>query len=185
MFALAALSGPLPKGGVVLVALLAAGALLASRPRDRAVATGGALVLAPVLLLADIWHSPQLHVVHRHPLYVAVAAVVAVAALVAAALAVSRRPWLLGPLAIVALPFRIPIQAGGTTSNLLVPLYAVVGVGALALVWRGLRDRALGDAAGEPTIAPSSDGPLSGTPRWQLDAPRAGGAPGWVARLLA
>ena len=44
-------------------------ALLAERglgPRVRAMAMLGALVLAPVLLLADIWSSPQLNIVHRH-----------------------------------------------------------------------------------------------------------------------
>jgi hypothetical protein len=46
----------LPKTGVVLVALLAAWAMLARDPRSRAGAMLGALVLAPVLLLADIWH---------------------------------------------------------------------------------------------------------------------------------
>ena len=44
----------------------------------------GALVLAPVLLLSDIWSSPQLHIVHRHPLEAVVGAVVVVAALVVA-----------------------------------------------------------------------------------------------------
>ena len=68
VIAFAALTGPLPKLGVVVVAMLAAGALLARERRARAAAMLGALVLAPVLLLADIWHSPQLRVVHRHPL---------------------------------------------------------------------------------------------------------------------
>ena len=35
-------------------------------------------------------------------------------------------------LALAALPFRIPVQAGGSTANLLVPLYVVIGAGALA-----------------------------------------------------
>ncbi len=86
----------------------------------------GALVLAPVLLLIDIWHSPQLSIVHRHPAVAAAGALVILAVVGALAVAVLRRPWLFALLAIVALPFRIPIQAGGTTSNLLVPLYGVV-----------------------------------------------------------
>jgi putative inorganic carbon (hco3(-)) transporter len=39
---------------------------------------------------------------------------------------------------LVALPFRIPIQAGGTTANLLVPLYFVVAVGSVAFVFQSL-----------------------------------------------
>ena len=35
-------------------------------------------------------------------------------------------------LALAALPFRVPVQAGGSTANLLVPLYVVIGAGALA-----------------------------------------------------
>src|SRR5258708_39193613 len=59
--------------GVIVVALLAATAvLLAGRPalvRLRAAAILAALVLTPVLLIADIWHSPQLHPLRHHPLY--------------------------------------------------------------------------------------------------------------------
>ena len=92
MTAIAALTGPLPKAGVVVVALLAAWALLATEPRSRATAIAGALLLAPVLLLGEIWHSPQLHLVHHHPLYAAVGGVIGVAAVVAVALVILRRP---------------------------------------------------------------------------------------------
>jgi putative inorganic carbon (hco3(-)) transporter len=139
----AALSGPTPKAGVVVVALLAAWALLASEPRARATAMVGALVLSPVLLLADIWHSPQLSLVHRHPVYAAGGALIAVALIVVAGLLIVRWPALLGVLALIALPFRIPISAGGTTSNLLVPLYLVVASGAVAFIvvaWRDERE---------------------------------------------
>jgi O-antigen ligase len=130
--AFAALTGPLPKAGVVLVALFAAWALLAGDARGRAAGIVGALALAPVLLLADIWHSPQLSVVHRHPLFVLVGAAVALAVVIVVGVLLASRAWLLGPLAVIALPFRVPIQAGGTTSNLLVPLYFVVACGSIA-----------------------------------------------------
>jgi putative inorganic carbon (hco3(-)) transporter len=141
----AALSGPVPKLGVVAVALLAAAALLLRGPRGKAVAMLGALILAPVLLLADIWHSPQLSVVHRHPLFALAGAIVALAVVGALGYVIHRRPALLAALAVVALPFRIPISAGGSTSNLLVPLYLVVASGSLAYIvsaLRGPRDRA-------------------------------------------
>jgi putative inorganic carbon (HCO3(-)) transporter len=165
---LAALSGPLPKAGVVAVAVVVAIALLHPEPRARAWATLAALLLAPALLLADIWHSPQLSIVHRHP---AVAAAVGVAGLlVVAALAVAiwRRPSLLAPLVLLALPFRIPIAAGGTTSNLLVPLYLVVGAGALAFIVPTLR------GGGASLAASSADGLADEPP-----------PVGWVERLLA
>ncbi len=74
----------------------------------------------------------------------AVAAAIAVVGLLAvAALAVLiwRRPSLLVLLVLLALPFRIPIAAGGTTSNLLVPLYLVVGAGSLAFIVPALAGR--------------------------------------------
>jgi putative inorganic carbon (hco3(-)) transporter len=137
-----ALGGPLPKLGVVAAAILAAVAMLHRDTRVQALAILGALVLAPVLLLADIWHSPQLGIVHRHPLVAAVGALIALAAVVGAAWVLSRRPALLAGAVIVALPFRIPIAAGGVTSNLLVPLYFVVAAGSLSFVVDALRGRA-------------------------------------------
>jgi putative inorganic carbon (HCO3(-)) transporter len=134
-----ALSGPLPKLGVVAVAVLAAVVMLHPDARVQAVAMLGALVLAPVLLLGDIWHSQQLSVVHRHPAAAAVGALLALVALAGAALVVRRRSVLLPGAVILALPFRIPIQAGGTSANLLVPLYFVVAAGALAFIGGALR----------------------------------------------
>jgi O-antigen ligase len=157
VIAFAALSGPLPKAGIVVVAALVAVALLGRSVRVRAAAMLASLALAPVLLLADIWHSPQLGVVHRHPLVALVGALAALAALGVVAVMVARRPALLAALAIVALPFRVPISAGGTTSNLLVPLYFVVAAGSLAYIVPVLRDGGCDD---EP-------------------------AAGWVERLLA
>ncbi len=167
MIAVAALSGPLPKLGVVAVAALTAVVLVLPGGRLRAAAMLGALLLAPVLLLAAIWHSPQLAQVHHHPLRAAVVAVIGVLAVGGLAVLIYRRLWLLAPLVVLTLPFRIPISAGGTTSNLLVPLYVVVGAGTLAFLgldlwpgrWRG---------------QPRDDGALE-----------VASATGWVERLLA
>ena len=86
VIAFAALTGPLPKAGVVAVAALAAVVLLARDRRVRALAMLGALALSPLLLLTDIWNSPQLHIVHRHPLEAVLGAAVAIAALAGAVL---------------------------------------------------------------------------------------------------
>ncbi len=144
----AALTGPLPKTGVIVVAALTAGVLLARDPRTRALAFAGALALAPVLLLADIWSSPQLRLVHRHPLPAALVVIVALGLVIALAVAITRRPWLLGVLAVAALPFRVPIEAGGTTSNLLVPLYLVVAAGSLSFIAEAWHGRAEENSAG-------------------------------------
>ena len=142
MLVYGALGGPLPRLGVIAAAVLAAVVMLHRDQRVQALAMLGALVLAPILLLADIWHSPQLNVVHRHPLVAMAGGVVALGAVAVAAWVVARRPALFAGAVIVALPFRIPIQAGGTTSNLLVPLYFVIAAGALAFVITALRGRA-------------------------------------------
>jgi putative inorganic carbon (HCO3(-)) transporter len=132
---IAALSGPLPKLGVIAAALLAGWVILATDHQQRAWAMLGALVLAPVLLLADIWSSPQLRIVHRHPLEAVVAAAAIVVVLVFVAAVLVRQPGWLAPLAMLALPFRVPISISGTTSNLLVPLYFVVAAGSLAWIF--------------------------------------------------
>lgn len=62
------------------------------------------------------------------------AAICAAASLVIAALVplLRRRPDLLAPIAVLALPFRVPIATAGRTVNLLIPLYVVVAAGVLA-----------------------------------------------------
>jgi O-antigen ligase len=166
-----ALSGPLPKLGVVAVALLAAEAMLHRDARIQALATLGALVLSPVLLLADIWHSPQLSIVHRHPLVAVLGAILALGAVAAAALVVRRRPALLACAVLIALPFRIPIHAGNKTSNLLVPLYFVIAAGAIAFIVTALR--------GSTSVgAPETDGSDAG--RGVASSPAR-----WLERLLA
>ncbi|QEC46888.1 hypothetical protein FSW04_04300 [Baekduia soli] len=123
------MDAPVP---LILCALLAAGAVLLPGVRLRALATLGALVLAPVLLVSDIWDTDQVRPLRDHP-SVAVAGVAAgVVVLAALAVLFARRPPAFPIAAAAAIPFRVPIASGGSTANLLVPLYVVVGAGALA-----------------------------------------------------
>jgi putative inorganic carbon (HCO3(-)) transporter len=167
---IAALSGPLPKVGVIAAAALVAVVLVHPVARGRAAAMLAALALAPTLLLAEIWHSPQLGLVHRHPLEAALLAIAGLVVVGTLAALIWRRPWLIAPLALVALPFRIPIAAGETTANLLVPLYVVVGGGALASIARTLRGR---------SVSGAERSPRDGVVRWQPAVVR------WLERLLA
>ena len=178
MSAVAAIAGPLPKAGVVVVAVLTALALIAGDRRQRAGLMLGAVVLAPVLLLAEIWHSPQLRLVHRHPLPALVGAVIAITLLALAARWLVRRPAAFALLAITALPFRVPIQAGGATSNLLVPLYLVVAAGSLAYIVPVLLGRAREPGGGTDA---SGGGDSARDPAAGLDPP----AIRLVERLLA
>ena len=118
--------------GMVIAAALASGAVLGRTVRGRAWAMLGALVLTPVLLVAEIWESPQIESVRDRGALALVAAVVGLAAMGALAFLFARRPAVLGVAAVAALPFRVPVESGGSTANLLVPLYVVIGAGALA-----------------------------------------------------
>ena len=101
----------------------------------------GALALTPVLLVLSIWNAPQLDVVREHPaITLAGGALVALAIVIPLALLVTRNKAFLPLAALVALPFRIPIEAGGETANLLVPLYLVIAAGALAWAVPRVRD---------------------------------------------
>jgi O-antigen ligase len=129
---LAVLAGPWPRVGVIAVAALAAATMLTRSDERRAWSMLGALLLAPVLLLDDVWHSAQLQFIHHHPAEVAVGGALILVVLAAAAYLVHRIPWLVAPLTALTVPFRIPITSGGTTNNLLVPLYFVIAASALA-----------------------------------------------------
>ncbi len=144
------------KLGVIAVALLAAVAVLARPPRiserQRALAMLAMLVLTPALLLADIWHTSQLTHLRDHPAEAGAAVVAGVIVVLALAVSMHKEPRAFPLLAIFALPFRLPIATGGSTSNLLIPLYLVVGAGALAYLTPRLRKRSEHPERGGPVL---------------------------------
>ncbi len=117
---------------LIIVALLAAATLVAPSPRLRAWAMLGALAIAPVILVFHIDHTDQFQTLTDSPGLAVAAGVAAVVAVGVLAWVMARHPAVLPVLAVAALPFRVPIAVGGSTANLLVPLYAVVAAGALA-----------------------------------------------------
>jgi len=164
------------KLGVIAVAVLAAVAVLDARRRSPAMLA--ALVLTPVLLVADIWHTTQLTHLRHHPAEAAVAVVLGAAVVLALALLVHRQPRALPLLAVCALPFRLPIATGGSTSNLLIPLYLVIGAGVLAYALPRLRGAAdvgiatttngVGPPCGDAVPrAPGRDGAALDVSPWQ------------------
>jgi hypothetical protein len=72
---------------------------------------------------------------HGHHRVLAAAAVFGAIAAVGGAWVVLRVPWLLAVLTLACVPARIPVHVGSTQANLLLPLYAVVVVAAIALAW--------------------------------------------------
>jgi hypothetical protein len=170
------LSDVLASLGLIAAALAAASAILLPAGRPRSLAMLAALVLFPVLILGDQWHSHQIADLRDDPTRFILLGGLAVAVSVALACAFRRWPILL-PLAIVAaLPFRIPLHAGGDTANLLVPLYLVISGGVLTTLLPG------GGAVGGPTPEEASATAGGG------GSPAATGPAGpatWVPRLLA
>ena len=145
--------------GMVAASLAATGAFFLSTPRSRAVCVLLALVLCPVLLVGELWNSSQFETLRSHPAELVALGVVGLALIVALAVVFMRWPLLMPVLAVAALPFRIPVQAGGQSALLLVPLYVVVGGGGLAYVWERLRPRDPGAENNGYRLAPAERSP--------------------------
>ncbi len=125
--------------GVLIAAAACAASILLPPGRPRSLAMLLAIGLFPVLILGDQWHTHQI-VDLRHDDARIAALLVAGAAAVAVLAYVFRRWPVLLPLAIVAaLPFRVPLHAGGDTANLLVPLYLAIAAGVVFTLVRDWR----------------------------------------------
>ena len=107
--------------GLVAAAGASGAAILLPPGRLRAILMVAAMVLFPVLIAGDQWHTAQI-VDLRHD-EARIAELLALAAVIVGTLTYLFRRWpVLFPLAVVlTLPFRIPLHAGGDTANLLVP----------------------------------------------------------------
>ena len=117
--------------GSAAAACLAASALLGASPRWRLAALSGALLVAVALVVGQAWQGP-LEELRGSGVKLAAVVATALGALAALALAFRRWPLALPLAALAALPVRIPVDLGGESSNLLLPLYAVIGAGILA-----------------------------------------------------
>jgi O-antigen ligase len=126
--------------GLVTAAGASGAAILLPPGRLRAVLMVTAMVLFPVLIAGDQWHARQI-VDLRHDEARIVELLLLAAAAVGALTYLFRRWPILLPLAIVfAIPFRVPLHAGGDTANLLVPLYLVIGAAVVATLLRDWSD---------------------------------------------
>jgi putative inorganic carbon (HCO3(-)) transporter len=161
------LSSFLAGAGLLIAAAASAAAILLPAGRLRSAAMLVAIVLFPVLILGDQWHTHQIvdlrHNTNR------IAGLLAISAVAVGALAWLFRRWpILLPLSIIAaLPFRIPLHAGGDTANLLVPLYLVIAGGALAALAGGTGGEAENGASlPRPQASPPVTGPASRRAIW-------------------
>lgn len=121
--------------GVLIAAACACASILLPAGRVRSAAMLTALVLFPVLILGDQWHNHQIVELRHHEAKAAAAVIVGVVLVVALAWVFVRWPILM-PLSIIGmLPFRVPLESGGESANLLVPLYVVIAAGVLAAMF--------------------------------------------------
>ena len=110
------------------------------------------------------------------PGVIAAAIIGALAVMVGLTLLIHRRAEYFPLLVVLALPFRLPISASGRTVNLLIPLYLVVGAGALEWLLR----RRLG--AGRRDAEPERSGGEHGPARVSRPAePSLRKLPGWAS----
>jgi len=118
-------------------------------------------ILAASLAPASIGH--RLHHLIARPVGIAELVVIAIVGLVCAAAVlgigawgVQRWPvaWLIAM--VIAIPLRIPIPVGGTSRNLLVPLYLLAAWGLVAYLWTRVRGASSEDDPSTPLDLPIS-----------------------------
>ena len=124
----------------------AAAAIVLEDQRARSAAIAAALITAPLLVLGDVWNEPRIVDFRNSPAQVGGAIVVAAVGLGLLTMAFRRWPQAFPIAAVAALPLRVPVEIGGETANLLVPLYLIIAAGALTAAFAGQAETA-SDAA--------------------------------------
>ena len=150
-------------GGMLFACGGAAAALLARDPRLRYGAAAVALVAAPALVAGDVWHTERFVDLRDDPAKLIAVIVAWVAAVGGGAVAFYRVPWAFPVSAFAALPLRIPVQIGGETSHLLLPLYLVIAAGFVCFAYRALahaKEDAMDNPAPAAGDAARGDAPL-------------------------
>jgi len=156
-------ASPLELGGMLVACGGAATALLASDFRIRYGAAAVALIAAPALVAGDVWHTARFVELRNDPTNLALVVAFALIAVGGAATLFRLVPWTFPISVFVALPLRLPVQLGGETSHLLVPLYLVIAAGLVSSAYVALtgapRGRE-GDGSFDPSRMPSGRWPL-------------------------
>ncbi|HSI82040.1 MAG TPA: O-antigen ligase family protein [Solirubrobacterales bacterium] len=150
----------------------AALAVAAADRRLRLAAVAAAVVVAPILVAGDVWDEPRVVVFREDTAQVvgAIAATLVVVGVVA--FLVVRVPDAFPVLAIGLLPLRVPVEIGGETANLLIPLYAVIAATAAVRIRAAIVDRRSApprtEGIGIRLVSPRAG--LSSALRWLLAA---------------
>ncbi len=123
----------------LLGALIACGgtgaALVLIEPRYRYAAMGVGLAAAVGLLAGEVWGEDRFEQFTSQPGALVLALILGGTALGATAATFQRVPAAFAIAAFAVLPLRLPIQIGGETNFLLIPLYGVIAGGFLRGLW--------------------------------------------------
>jgi O-antigen ligase len=172
-------------GVVVAAAASAAAILLPAGSRARPAAMLVALALFPALILGDQWHSRAIVDLRDNAPRLAELGVAALAISVGFAAAFRRWPFVLPLATVAALPFRVPLHAGGDTANLLVPLYLVIAGGVLSTAlgaWKAGHGNSPAGGADDGGVEDSS---ARSAPPSSVTGPAGRRAVVWLPRILA
>lgn len=121
--------------GMLAGCAAAACAIVGRDLRLRKAALIVALIVAPALVIGDVWDEERVVDFRDDPAVVAAAGLALLVAIGAGAALMRRAPAAFPLLALGLLPLRVPVEIGGETANLLLPLYVVIAAGALAWVF--------------------------------------------------
>jgi hypothetical protein len=157
---------PASKLGVVVAALAAAGVLVDRDARRRSLWMVAALTLASVILVEHIADTEQFRSISDDGTQFAALCAAGIACVLVLAAVFVRFPQAFPLLVVGVLPFRVPVEAAGTTANLLVPLYLVIAAGCAAHIWRRAPWVLDGEGSGTASLEPAADSSRDGgTPR--------------------
>ncbi len=122
-------------GGVLAACGGTGTALLARDPRTRYAAMGLGLLAALALIVGEVWDLERFADLRGQPGAVVLALLLAATALSATCATFVRAPAAFVVAVFVVIALRVPVQVGGETNYLLVPLYGVIAGGWLRGAW--------------------------------------------------
>ena len=150
---------PLELIGILVACGAAATAILVEDRRIRLAAMCIALAAAPILVLGDVWDEPRVEDFRSSPGQIGLAVVVGGAALALLLTLFHRWPEAFPIAAFALLPIRVPVEIGGETANLLVPLYLVIAAQVIHMVQMWWGATATGHPPPEASPVRSGDAP--------------------------
>jgi O-antigen ligase len=137
--------------GLVLIAALIGGWLLASSERLRWISAVLALGLTPLVLAGSVVGDDQSSLPTISAPLIGVGLVGGAIALAVAAAIFVKYPRAVMPVALATIAFRVPIEIGGDSVKLLLPLYLTIAGAIVARAWLYWRGRAV-DAPRGPKL---------------------------------